>query len=80
MMDADDLLNIFTPNKDSPSPFRMGSISSAYVSGRPKVKFDGESADSTRLYPYLGSYTPVANDRVLVAMVGHGGIVLGKII
>ena len=65
--------------RDSPA-FRLGTIPSTYTSGRPQVQFDGESAASTRTYPYLGSYTPAANDRVLVAMVGHGGIILGKVI
>lgn len=63
----------------SPSPFALGSISSTYVAGLPAVLFDGETADSARLWPYLASYTPVASDRVLMARVGHGFVILGKI-
>lgn len=61
------------------SPFALGSISSIYAAGLPAVLFDGETADSTRLFPHLSSYTPVASDRVLLARVGHGFVVLGKI-
>lgn len=60
--------------------FRLGVIPSDYVSGRPQVIFDGETDPSVRTYPYLDSYTPAADDRVLVAMVGHGGVVLGKVV
>lgn len=60
--------------------FRLGTIPGDYVSGRPTVQFDGESTASTRTYPYLASYTPAAGDRVLVAMVGHSGVVLGKVV
>lgn len=79
-MNPSEFLQIVSPNKDDPTVFKMGNISSAYSSGWPKVKFDGESADSVRLYPYMSSYTPAANDRVLVAIVGHSGVILGKII
>lgn len=82
-MSPEDFLSIMAPQegqgRDSPS-FRLGSIPSTYTSGRPTVKFDGESAASTRTYPYLSSYTPAANDRVLVAMVGHGAVIIGKIV
>ncbi|GAB6171986.1 hypothetical protein JCM15765_14640 [Paradesulfitobacterium aromaticivorans] len=62
------------------SVFRLGAIPTGYVSGRPQVQFDGESTTSTRTYPYLSSYTPAAGERVLVAMVGHGGVILGKVV
>lgn len=58
----------------------LGKIPANYTSGRPAVLFDGETVAGTRLYPYISSYTPTANDRVIVAVVGHGGVVLGKII
>lgn len=66
--------------KQSGSPFKLGTIQGDYVSGRPKIVFDGETATSEKTYPYLGSYTPTAGDRVLVAMVGHSGVVIGKIV
>ena len=79
MISAKDFLDL---TKESPvkSPFKIGTIPSDYVSGRPTIQFDGESTASTRTYPYLDSYTPTANDRVMLAVVGHGAIILGKII
>ena len=60
--------------------FKIGAIPGTYVSGRPTILFDGESAASTKTYPYLSSYTPTASDRVLLARVGNGWVVLGRII
>jgi hypothetical protein len=66
--------------EDDSFDFRIGTIPANYVSGRPTIQFDGESTAGSRTYPYLSSYAPAAGDRVLVAMVGHGGVVLGKIV
>jgi hypothetical protein len=79
-MDPVSFLEIVSPNKGDPIVFKIGTIPATYTSGRPTVKFDGESAASVRLYAYLSSYTPAANDRVLIALVGHSGVILGKII
>jgi len=80
-MKPEDFLSILhTPSKSKTPTFRMGTIPSDYVSGRPTIKFDGETSASTRTYPYLSSYSPSANDRVLIALVGHGGVILGKIL
>lgn len=79
-MNPDEFLKIVknaSPQKDDS---RMGNISSDYVSGRPKVKFDGESTASTQTYPYLSSYIPVANDRVVLFKVGAAWLILGKVI
>lgn len=78
-MRPEDFLNIIG-DKEKQASFRLGTIPADYTSGRPKVQFDGETTASTRTYPHLASYTPAANDRVLVAMVGKGGVVVGKII
>lgn len=59
---------------------RMGTIPGGYAGGRPTVQFDGESIASTKTYPYLGSYTPTAGDRVLLVRAGHTWVVLGEII
>jgi hypothetical protein len=67
------------PSNQSGVAFLIGTIPASYSSGRPKIMFDGEAAASIRTYPYLSSYTPTAADRVLVAVVGHSGVVLGKI-
>jgi hypothetical protein len=47
-----------------------------YTSGRPRLIFDGENTVSGKAYPYLSSYTPAANDRVMVVK----GVVVGKIV
>lgn len=81
-MSATDLLKTLgvTPHSTTQQPtFKLATIPSGYVSGIPTLIFDGEGSATTRQYHYLSSYTPSANDRVLVAMVGHGGVILGKI-
>ena len=51
------------------------TIDPAYTSGRPRLIRDGETTVQGKPYPYLGSYTPQANDRVYVM----DGIVIGRI-
>jgi hypothetical protein len=58
----------------------IGTIDPAYTSGRPRVLFDGETVLGGKTYPYLASYTPVASHRVLLAPVGTGFVVLGRIV
>jgi len=67
------------PSNQQGVAFLIGTIPADYTAGRPTITFDGESAASVRTYPYLSSYTPTAEDRVLIAVVGHSGVVLGKI-
>lgn len=62
----------------APSIFKIATVSSV-SGGHPILLFEGETVASTLAYPYLGSYTPTAADRVLVAMAGYSGVVLGKI-
>jgi hypothetical protein len=58
---------------------RFGTVTD--VTGRPKVQFDGETAASGRRYPYLSSYTPTLNDRVMLLRGGSGAwVVIGKIV
>jgi hypothetical protein len=58
---------------------RYGTVTDA--TGRPKVQFDGETAASGRRYPYLSSYTPTVNDRVMLLRGGGGAwVVIGKIV
>jgi hypothetical protein len=59
---------------------KLGKVASGYSSGRPTIVFDAETVASTRTYPYLGSYTPAANDRVLLIGAGNTWVVLGKIV
>jgi|GEM_PF-2886232 len=59
---------------------RLGIIQSDYVSGRPRVRFHGESTTSTKTYPYLSSYTPAANDTVQLNKVGDTWVIQGKVV
>lgn len=61
-------------------PFSLGTVASNHTSGRPQIVFDGDSSPSTKRYPYLSSYTPTANDRVLLVNIGGSHIVIGKIV
>jgi hypothetical protein len=61
-------------------PYKFGYIDSAYDSGKPKILFDGETEVSTKTFPYLSSYIPVAGDRVILLREAQSYIVLGKII
>lgn len=62
-------------------PIRMATIDPAYSgSGDPKVTFFGESTLSGKNYPYLASsYTPVADDRVVMIPVGTTYLIVGSI-
>lgn len=75
---TNELLKILVP--EDKRNYKLGTIDSAYSSGRPKIIFDGETVASTKQYPYLGSYTPMASDRVLLLEVGGSYVILGKII
>lgn len=72
-----------TAGIDSGMPLGLlpGVIDSAYSSGDPKVYVNG-SAVLSGPYRYLTSYTPAANDAVLLAPVGgtlREHIVIGKL-
>jgi len=66
--------------RQDPPRNRIGTIDSAYSSGRPRVLFDGETVLGAKTYPYLASYTPAASQRVLLAPVGRGFVILGRIV
>lgn len=68
---------------DSGMPLGLlpGVISSSYTSGDPMVVVNGAAAASGP-YRYLTSYTPAANDSVILAPVGgsmKAYIVIGKL-
>lgn len=79
MIQVEEFLKI-TQGQEKEVVFRLGKIDPAYSSGRPRIVFDGETAASTKQYPYLSSYIPVAGDRVLLARVAGSYIVIGKVI
>lgn len=68
---------------DSGMPLGLlpGVISSSYTSGDPMVVVNG-AASASGPYKYLTSYTPAANDSVILAPVGgamKAYIVIGKL-
>ncbi len=72
-----------TAGIDSGMPLGLlpGVIASTYTSGDPMVVVNGAAA-ATGPYQYLTSYTPTANDNVILAPVGgtlKAYIVIGKL-
>lgn len=63
--------------KSSDRPFRLATIDAAFLSGMPRVRFDGETTLSGRGYPWVGDRTPRPNERVVLAPVGSGYVILG---
>lgn len=60
-------------------PVRLATVDPAYVSGWPKVKFDGESTLSGKTYPHVDSYAPAKNDRVVLVPVGTSYLIVGAV-
>ena len=78
MITPEQFLNITKDVKTNKS-FRLAIIENGYTEGKPRVIFDGETKQTAKRYPYLGSYTPIAGDRILMAYVSGSYIILGKI-
>ncbi|MBY6275404.1 MAG: hypothetical protein CWE10_04165 [Symbiobacterium thermophilum] len=78
-MSLAEIASLLRDQKPAPPAFRLGTIPDDYTGGRPRILFDGETAPTTRAYPMNADLTLAPGDRVLVAMVGHGGVVLCKI-
>lgn len=80
MITPDQFLHIVRSEDSGDQVCALGTIPGTYTGGRPTIVFDGEATASTKTYPYLSSYTPAANDRVLLLRVGHTWTILGKVI
>jgi hypothetical protein len=76
---SEDFLSLFSRNGKQ-SAFKLGTIPSGYISGKPQVIFDGESQASAKAYTYLSTYTPSAGDRVLIALTPTNAVILGKVL
>lgn len=65
-------------NKEHEKEIELAMIEPDYISGRPKVVYDKDilSGGLSKPLPYLESYTPAANDRVMIVK----GVIVGKII
>jgi hypothetical protein len=75
MIDHEFFISVFM-NPKQEKIIQFARVDPNYISGRPRLIFDGESTVSGKAYPYLSSYTPAANDRVMLVK----GVVVGKII
>ncbi|MCI9147988.1 MAG: hypothetical protein HFG73_06940 [Hungatella sp.] len=59
--------------------YRMAKVT-GLQGGRPVLLFNGETANSRKLYKYLKSYSPAVGDMVLLARVGRTYVILGKVV
>lgn len=74
MIKMDVFLDAFKNDKPE-SIVKFARIDNTYTTGRPRLIFDGEAVRTVKAYPYLSTYTPIANDRVMVV---HG-VIMGAI-
>lgn len=54
------------------------AVVDSVTSGRPYVRFYGETVASQKPYKYLQSYTPTVGDKVIMARVANTYVILGK--
>jgi len=71
---ASEFTKMFKP-KEKEKIIRFAKIDPIYTSGRPALIFDGETAATIKQYPYLESYTPMANDKVMLIK----NVIIGKV-
>jgi len=79
-MKPDEMARLILESQPQYKAFSLATIDPAYTSGRPKLVFDGDTVATQKTYPYLASYTPSANHRVLVADIAGTHVVLGRIL
>ena len=58
---------------------RLAVVDPAYMSGKPKVTFEGSTNLSPNGFVCLADYAPAAGDRVLVLPVGNTYVILNKL-
>jgi hypothetical protein len=75
MMKPNEFVRAFG-NKEEDKLIRFAKIDPNYTSGRPSLIFDGEMTVSVKKYPYLSSYIPSPNERVIMIK----GVIIGKIV
>jgi hypothetical protein len=74
MIDSTEFINIFGKEQKE-KVIRYARVDHFYESGLPRLVFDGEEKPSIKEYPYLSSYTPKANDRVMLVR----NVIIGKV-
>ncbi|MFT4415329.1 hypothetical protein ACLM5H_15820 [Fredinandcohnia humi] len=63
-------------NKKQDKLVQFAKVDPNYTSGRPSLIFDGESIVTIKKYPYIASYEPAPNDRVMLIK----GVIQGNIV
>jgi hypothetical protein len=65
-------------SKEIQSDIKFAKINPNYTTGRPSVIYDIDIVSGTlsKPLPYLASYTPAINDRVMILK----GVIIGKIV
>lgn len=68
----------FGKEKNKENTLQLAKVDPNYSGGRPSVIYDSDIVTGTlsKPLPYLSSYEPAANDRVMIVK----GVIVGKII
>jgi hypothetical protein len=77
-LDANEFIQTMNSDKQNPV-FKLAIVTSLFTDNSAKLKFDGETEPSEKKYPYLSTYSPAANDRVLLVSLAGTYVILGKI-
>jgi hypothetical protein len=75
MINSTEFVSMFGKEKKE-KLIRYAKIDHFYESGLPRLVFDGEEEVSVKSYPYLASYTPYPDDRVMLVK----NVIIGKVI
>lgn len=75
MIDVNDFLDL-TEEKSPLVSVKFGKIPSNYTTGRPTVILDGMTIPTVKRYPYIGTYVPKANHRIMIVQ----GVIMGNIV
>lgn len=75
MIDVNDFLDLMD-DKTPQVRVQFGKIPSTYTTGRPTVILDGATVPTVKTYPYIGTYKPVANHRIMIIQ----GVIMGNIV
>jgi hypothetical protein len=77
-MNAEEFVRLMSKLQKTEKAFSIGTVGS--VSGnKATIQFDGEGSASSKYYPSLAPYSPVAGHRVLVANIAGTHVILGQI-
>lgn len=78
MISVDRFLDDFGNDKNKEIIVQLAKVDPNYTTGRPCVVYDSdiETGTLSKPLPYLSSYAPAANDRIMILK----GVIVGKII